>query len=97
MVKSELVDMVHDNVVHTGKARVSKRDVEAIVGEVFDVIQGTLTHGGDVRIAGFGVFETRQRAARMGRDPRNQEAVEIPATTVPVFRAGKKLKELVGA
>ena len=74
---------------------VSKKDATVMVGEVFAFVQDTLAKGDSVRITGFGTFEARQRAARTGRNPQTGEALEIPATTVPAFRAGKTLKEAV--
>lgn len=74
---------------------VSKKDATVMVSEVFAFVQDTLAKGDSVRITGFGTFEARQRAARTGRNPQTGEALEIPATTVPAFRAGKTLKEAV--
>ena len=52
-----------------------------------------LAAGDKVQLVGFGGFETKKREARMGRNPKTKEAIEIPATTIPVFKAGKALKE----
>lgn len=61
-----------------------------------DVVEETLVAGEKVQLVGFGTFETRERAARSGRNPRKpDETIEIPASKAPVFKAGKGLKELV--
>ena len=60
------------------------------------VVEETLVAGDKVQLVGFGTFETRERAARSGRNPRKpEEVIEIPASKAPVFKAGKGLKELV--
>ena len=71
-----------------GAARVAVDGMFAIIGEV-------LADGEDVRLPGFGIFGTRSRPARTGRNPRNGEAVSISASTSPTFRAGKTLKDAV--
>ena len=75
---------------------------KAYAGEIVDtmfssngVIAGTLKKGGKVQIAGFGNFETRKRAARIGRNPQTGAEIKIKASTVPAFRPGKALKDLV--
>ena len=87
MVKKELINYVAE------KANLSKKDAEAAVNAVFDGIVETLKADGKVQLVGFGSFETKQREARTGRNPKTKEAIEIPATTIPVFKAGKALKE----
>ena len=62
---------------------------------VFDSIAATVAAGEKVSIPGFGTFESKTRAARTGRNPRTKETVEIPASTVPTFKAGKLFKEKV--
>ena len=89
MNKTELVAQV------AAKAGLSKKDAEAAVNATFDAIAGALAEGDKVQLVGFGSFETKQRNARMGRNPRTKENIEIPATTVPLFKAGKALKDLV--
>jgi DNA-binding protein HU-beta len=69
----------------------------AAVDAVFDAVAGALAKGDKVSIAGFGVFEVRQRAARMGRNPRTGEPVHIMASKAPAFKAAKALKETVNS
>jgi len=95
MNRSDLVRTVHENVARSGKARLSKAEVDAVVWDLFETIIDALANSNSVRIAGFGAFEPRQRAARAARDPRNGREVAVPATIVPVFRPGKKFKRLV--
>ncbi|MDI9260796.1 HU family DNA-binding protein [Alicyclobacillus sendaiensis PA2] len=71
-----------------------KKDAEAAVNKVFEVIEKALANGEKVQIIGFGTFETRSRAARSGRNPQTGEVIEIPASTVPAFKPGNKLKEV---
>ena len=89
MNKTELIAAV------AGKADIAKKDAEQVVNAVLDVIGEELANGGRVQLVGFGAFETKQREPRIGRNPKTKEAVEIPASTVPVFKAGKALKEKV--
>ena len=70
------------------KTGLSKKDTEA-------VITAALKEGDKVQLVGFGSFEVKSRAARTGRNPRTKEVVEIPASKVPVFKAGKALKDAV--
>lgn len=74
-------------------------DSQTKTGEVLDatlkVIQDELANGGHVAIQGFGRFETRDRKARKGTNPQTGKSIDIPATTVPAFRAGKTLKDAV--
>ena len=75
------------------KCGISKKDAEKAVTTTFDTIADALSQGDKVQLVGFGGFETKKREARMGRNPKTKEAIEIPATTIPVFKAGKALKE----
>jgi DNA-binding protein HU-beta len=88
--KSELVASVAD------KADLTKKDAERAITAVFDSITAALGQGNKVQLVGFGTFEVRQRAARKGRNPQTKAEIEIPAARVPVFKAGKSLKETVG-
>ncbi len=90
MNKSELVASVAD------KADLTKKDAERAITAVFDSITAALGQGNKVQLVGFGTFEVRQRAARKGRNPQTKAEIEIPAARVPVFKAGKSLKETVG-
>jgi DNA-binding protein HU-beta len=65
------------------------------VDSMIELITETLEKGENVTFVGFGSFKVVQRAARRGKDPRTQEDIEIPARKVPVFKAGKNLKEAV--
>ena len=72
-----------------------KKQAVAAVDAVFDAIEKTLSRGEEVAISGFGTFRVVKRAARMGRNPKTGEAIQIAASTKPKFRAGKLLKEAV--
>jgi DNA-binding protein HU-beta len=89
MNKQALADWVH------GKLGGTKVQAEEIVDGLFDAIVGTLKKGGEVSVAGFGIFSVKQRAARMARNPKTGEAVKVAATVVPKFRAAKALKDAV--
>ena len=78
------------------KANLSKKDAENAVNSTISVIEATLVKGERVQLIGFGTFETRTRKARKGRNPRKpDEVMDIPASTAPVFKAGKALKDAV--
>ncbi|MCR4397571.1 MAG: HU family DNA-binding protein [Firmicutes bacterium] len=87
MNKAELVSAVAER---TG---MTKKDTEKVVNSVIDVIEEALSRDDKVSLVGFGTFEVRQRAARKGRNPKTGEEIDIAATKVPTFRAGKALKE----
>lgn len=89
MNKAELISAVAAN------ADVSKKEAEAVITATLDVITNALKEGEKVQMVGFGSFEVKKRAARVGRNPQTKEAVEIPASVVPVFKAGKALKDAV--
>lgn len=94
MNKAQLAEKLHD--MHAKKGMdTTKKHSDEVVDFVFDTITEALKKGEEVSIAGFGVFVTKQRKARTARNPRTGEAVNVPATTVPRFRAGKGLKEAV--
>ena len=77
------------------KAGLSKKDAEKALNATIDAIADALAAGDKVQLVGFGGFETKKREARMGRNPRTKETIEIPASCVPVFKAGKALKDKV--
>ena len=77
------------------KSGLSKKDSEKAVNAAFDAISETLVEGGKVQLVGFGSFETKTRNARVGRNPRTKEEIEIPASRMPAFKAGKALKDAV--
>lgn len=89
MNKAELINAVAE------KAGLSKKEAELAVNAVIDSITGTLVKGGKVQLVGFGSFEVKERAARLGRNPRSGEEIQIPASKMPVFKAGKTLKDSV--
>ena len=89
MNKTELIAVVAE------KTGITKKEAERIVSATFDTVTETLVKGEKVQIAGFGAFEIKEREARMGRNPRTKENIEIPATRLPQFKAGKALKDAV--
>ena len=89
MNKNQIIDNI------AGNTGLTKKDVEAVVNGLFDEIATALKDKDKVQFVGFGTFETRERSSRQGRNPQTGETIEIPASTVPAFRAGNKLKEAV--
>lgn len=89
MNKQGLVEWVH------GKLGGTKVQAEEIVDGLFDTIVATMKKGGEVSVAGFGIFSVKSRAARMARNPKTGEQVKVAATRVPKFRAAKALKDAV--
>ena len=89
MNKAELINAVAE------KAALSKKDSEAAVNAALEAITGALSDGEKVQLVGFGSFEVKKREARVGRNPKTKEAIEIPASKVPVLKAGKALKDVV--
>ena len=89
MNKGELIDAV------AGAAGLSRADATKAVDGVLDAVTGTLANGGSVSLVGFGTFSVKARAARAGRNPRTGETIQIPASNVPGFKAGKALKDAV--
>jgi len=89
MNKTELVAVVAE------KSGLTKKDAERVVSATFETITAQLKAGEKVQISGFGIFEVKKREARVGRNPRTKEAIEIPASKVPAFKASKSLKDTV--
>ena len=89
MNKAELVAAVAE------KTALSKKDSEKAVNAAFEAITAALAEGGKVQLVGFGSFETKDRPARIGRNPKTKEEIEIPANRAPAFKAGKALKDAV--
>ena len=89
MNKAELINAV------AASAEVSKKDAEAVITATLDAITAAMKEGEKVQLVGFGSFELKPRAARIGRNPKTKEAIEIPASVMPVFKAGKALKDAV--
>ena len=96
MNKSELINAVAVSAdVVAVSADVSKKEAEAVITAALDAITAALKEGDKVQLVGFGSFEVKKRAARVGRNPKTKETIEIPASVVPVFKAGKALKDAV--
>ena len=89
MNKTELIAIAAEN------AGLTKKDTERVLNAAIDAITASLVKGEKVQISGFGSFETKDREARMGRNPHTKESIEIPATRVPGFKASKALKDAV--
>ena len=89
MTKTDLVVTVADA---TG---IERKKADKAVSAVFDAIKKALADDDKVQIIGFGTFENRERSARKGRNPRTGEEIDIPASKLPSFKAGKALKEVV--
>ena len=89
MNKTELIAAVAE------KAELSKKDAEATVTATIDAITEALVREEKVQLVGFGSFEIKSRAERVGRNPKTKETIQIPASKAPVFKAGKALKDAV--
>lgn len=89
MNKTELIAAVAE------KAELSKKDAEAAVSAAIETITAALTQDEKVQLVGFGSFEVKARAERVGRNPKTKETIQIPASKTPVFKAGKALKDAV--
>lgn len=89
MNKTELIAAIAE------KASMTKKDAEIALGAVVDSITDALKSGDKVQLVGFGTFETRERAARTGRNPQTGAEIKIAASKAPVFKAGKAFKEAV--
>ena len=76
-------------------ANLTEKDATAAVNAVLGSIEETLANGEKVQVMGFGTFETRERAARSGRNPQTGESIQVAAATVPAFKPGKELKSTV--
>ena len=89
MNKTELIAAVAE------KAELSKKDAEAAITAMVDAITEALSQEEKVQLVGFGSFEVKSRAERIGRNPKTKEEIHIPASKTPVFKAGKALKDAV--
>jgi DNA-binding protein HU-beta len=89
MNKQELVDAI------AAKASVTKKEADAVFDAIVEAIMDTVASSDKVTLVGFGTFEARDRQAREGRNPATGAPIQIPATTVPAFSAGKVFKEKV--
>ena len=89
MNKTELIAIAAEN------AGMTKKDTERVLNAAIDAITISLVKGEKVQLSGFGTFESKTREARVGRNPHTRQAIEIPATRVPSFKASKALKDTV--
>ena len=89
MNKTELIAAV------AARSGLAKKDAEKAVSAALDTITAQLVQGEKVQLAGFGCFEVKTREARVGRNPRTNEAIEIPASKTPTFKPSKNLKEAI--
>ena len=89
MNKAELIDAM------SKETNLTKKDVESVLNSFVNQVSNALSKKDKVQLVGFGTFETRNRAARTGRNPQTGETIKIAAATVPAFKAGKALKEVV--
>lgn len=89
MNKEELVQEI------SKKANVTQKDASEVLNAIMSTVEKTVSKGKKVTLVGFGTFEPRKRAARMGRNPQTGASIKIAAKTTPVFTAGKKFKEIV--
>ena len=89
MNKSELI------VALAQKADISKKDAEKAISAFIDVVTETLKAGDKVQLVGFGTFEVKERAARIGRNPSTGAEINIPASKAPTFKPGKALKDAI--
>ena len=89
MNKTDLINNIAD------KSGLTKRDVENVLNGFLGEVTDALANGDKVQLIGFGTFETRSRSGRVGRNPQTGNSIEIPASKVPAFKAGNKLKDAV--
>ena len=89
MNKTELIAAVAE------KTGLTKKDAERVINATVDTITASLVAGDKVQVSGFGGFEVKAREARVGRNPRTKETIQIPATRLPAFKAAKALKDAV--
>ena len=91
MNRTELISAMAEN------AEMTKVDTENALKAFIDTVTEELKNGGKVQLVGFGTFEVAERAERQGRNPKTGEAITIPASKSPKFKAGKALKDIVNA
>ena len=89
MNKTELIAAVAE------KTGMTKKDAERVINATVEAITASLVKGDKVQVSGFGIFEVKAREARVGRNPRTKETIQIPATRLPAFKASKALKDVV--
>ena len=89
MNKTDLIAAVAE------KTGMTKKDAERVINATVETITESLCKGDKVSVSGFGIFEVKAREARVGRNPRTKETIQIPATKLPAFKASKTLKDAV--
>ena len=89
MNKADLISNISAN------SGLSKKDSEKALAATIDAITDALKAGDKVQLVGFGIFDVKDRAARTGRNPKTKEAIQIPASRTPQFKAGKAFKDAV--
>ena len=89
MNKAELIAAVAE------KSGMSKKDTEKAINATFETITASLEAGEKVQLVGFGVFDVKERGTRIGRNPKTKEEIQIAASRVPSFKAGKALKDAI--
>lgn len=90
MTKSELIARLAERNPH-----LYQRDIERIVSTIFDEIASALARGDRVELRGFGAFSVKRREARLGRNPRTGESVDVSEKAVPYFKTGKQLRDML--
>ncbi len=90
MNKTELISAIAE------KSGITKKDAERVLNATVETITNAMVKGDRIQLSGFGIFETKKREARTGRNPHTNQTIEIPATRVPVFKASKTLKDVIG-
>ncbi len=89
MNKTELISAIAE------KSGITKKDAERVLNATVETIANAMAAGDRIQLSGLGIFETKKREARTGRNPHTNQAIKIPAATVPVFKASKCLKDIV--
>ena len=89
MNKTELIASVAE------KTGLTKKDAERVINATFETITASLAKGNRVQLSGFGIFEVKTREARVGRNPRTKEEIQIPSSRQPAFKASKTLKDII--
>ena len=89
MNKTELIALTAER---TG---LTKKDTERVINAALDAVSAAMASGDKVQLSGFGAFDVKAREARVGRNPHTKEAIDIPATRVPVFKPSKALRDLI--
>lgn len=89
MNKSELIDAIAE------KSKLTKAEADRAYKALVATVSEELSKGGQISLIGFGTFLVRERQARSGRNPKTKETIEIPASKIPAFKAGKALKDAV--